>query len=197
MIIISNPAEIANEIDILHTLFEEGLEFLHVRKPNYSKDEMRSFLSAINSIYYSKLVLHQHHDVAAEFHINRIHFTESDRLEIQFSYSKPDWCNSLSTSVHSIEDFNILPNAFEYAFLCPVYPSISKENYVPSKNVFEEIKKRRNEHTKLIALGGISPENIEQTITNGFDDFALLGTIWNSTNPIENFKKCQEIALSF
>lgn len=195
MIVISNSTEIANEINIIHTLFEEGMELFHIRKPNYSKEELRSFLLRINSKYYSKLVLHQRHDLAEEFQIDRLHFTEKDRLTKPNRFLKP--VRFLSTSVHSIEGLNGLPNIFNYAFLSPVYPSISKQNYVPTKNAFEEIKKRTNQQTKLIALGGISVENIEEVLTNGFDDFALLGTLWNTKNPIENFKKCQTIVHSF
>lgn len=195
MIVISNPTEIVNEINLIHTLFKEGMKLFHVRKPNYSKEELRSFLSAINSSYYSKLVLHQHHDLSEEFEIDRLHFTEKDRLAKPNRFLKPD--RFLSTSVHSITDFNGLPNAFDYAFLSPIYPSISKEDYVPTKNALEEIKKRTNQQTKLIALGGISVENIEEVMQNGFDDFALLGTIWNTEKSIENFKKCQKIVHSF
>ncbi|CAM4048745.1 MULTISPECIES: thiamine phosphate synthase [Flavobacterium] len=195
MIVISNPIEIVNEINIIHSLFEEGMELFHIRKPNYSKEELRLFLSKINSSYYSKLVLHQRHDLAEEFKIDRLHFTEKDRLAKPNRFQKP--VRFLSTSVHSIEAFNGLTKAFDYAFLSPIYPSISKQNYVPTKNAFEEIKKRTNQNTKLIALGGVSVENIEEVLTNGFDDFALLGTIWNSKNPIENFKICQQIAHSF
>ncbi|WP_445455849.1 thiamine phosphate synthase [Flavobacterium sp. HNIBRBA15423] len=195
MIVISNPEEIMNEINIIHALFENGMELFHIRKPDYSKDKMQSFISKINSKYHSKLVLHHYHDLAEEFQIKRLHFTEKDRLTILGRFLKP--VRYFSTSVHSITDFNDLPNDFDYAFLSPIYPSISKENYVSTKNAFEEIKKRTNWHTKLIALGGISAENIEKTVHNGFDDIALLGTIWNSKNPIENFKKCQQIIRLF
>jgi thiamine-phosphate pyrophosphorylase len=81
--------------------------------------------------------------------------------------------------------------------LSPVYPSISKLGYKSSENHLETIKKRRNFNTKLVALGGISSENINETLKRGFDEVALLGTVWNSTNPLENFKKCQQIVHSF
>jgi thiamine-phosphate pyrophosphorylase len=194
MIVISNPDEIMNEINIIHALFEEGMELFHIRKPDYSKNKMQSFISKIDSKYHSKLVLHHYHNLAEEFQINRLHFTERERIN-PIRVLNSDWV--MSTATHNIETFNNLKNDFDYAFLSPIYPSISKENYVPTKNAFEEIKKRTNWHTKLIALGGISAENIEKTIHNGFDDIALLGTIWNSKNPIENFKKCQQIVLSF
>ena len=103
----------------------------------------------------------------------------------------------LSTSVHAIEDFNSLEDKFEYVFLSPIFPSISKENYYSKTDLFEAIKNRTNYETKLIALGGIESKNTEQTLQNGFDNVALLGTIWNQNNPIENFKLCQQIVQSF
>src|SRR5207248_661643 len=105
-----------------------------------------------------------------------------------------------STSVHSINYFNDLNpksiHKFDYAFLSPIYPSISKPEYSSKINLAETIKQRTNFSTKLIALGGITSENIKTIFENGFDDAAILGTIWASNNPIENFKRCQQIVLT-
>lgn len=49
----------------------------------------------------------------------------------------------------------------------------------------------------MVALGGIDSNNIQKTLENGFDDAALLGTIWNNENPLKEFKLCQQIALSY
>jgi len=199
MIVITNPIPIANEISTIHSLFENGLELLHVRKPNFSEEDMITFITEIKSDLRKQLVLHNHHQLASLFGINRIHFSESDRkkkdkLTLE-TYKTKGF--HLSASVHSIEDFNALENIFEYTFLSPVFPSISKENYSSKINLLEAIKNRTDFKTKLIALGGIESKNIKQTLENGFDDAVLLGTIWNSTNPIENFKSCQKIVHSF
>ena len=37
MIVITNPIPIANEINTIHSLFENGLELLHIRKPIFLK----------------------------------------------------------------------------------------------------------------------------------------------------------------
>lgn len=202
MIVISNPNSTADEISIIHSLFEEGMTHFHVRKPNYSETEMKQFLSGINYNYREHLVLHSHYHLAEKFNIKRIHISES-KLKVTLMLPGKLPFDSfvtngfhLSTSVHTIEDFNALDNIFEYAFLSPVYPSISKENYFSKTDLFEAVKKRNNYTVKLIALGGIESKNIEQTLKNGFDNAALLGTIWKSSNPIENFKLCQKIALS-
>ncbi|MBS7230011.1 thiamine phosphate synthase [Flavobacterium psychroterrae] len=194
MIVITNPSVIANEIDIIHGLFDEGLSLLHIRKPDFSELEMAHFIHQIKFGYRSNLVLHHHHKLAEDFGIKRIHFSEKVRArnsDFAIRFSKSSMHKSAST--HSIEDFNALENDFNYAFLSPVFTSISKENYRPKENLFEALKLKTNNKTKVIALGGIDAENIQKTLENGFDDVALLGSIWNNENPIKQFKLCQKI----
>jgi thiamine-phosphate pyrophosphorylase len=197
MIVITNPSAIANEISIIDSLFEEGLSLLHIRKPGFSEIEMAQFIHQIKLEFRSNLILHSHHELAEDFGINRVHFSEKARahnLDYPTRFSKP--CR-YTTSTHSIEDFNALEDHFDYAFLSPVFKSISKEDYNPKINLFEALKSRTNFNTKVIALGGIDSENIKKILENGFDDVALLGSIWNNEKPIKQFKLCQEIALSF
>jgi thiamine-phosphate pyrophosphorylase len=203
MIVISNPVSVTNEINTIHSLFEEGMKLFHVRKPSFGDSEMKQFLSEINPQYRERLVLHSHHHLASAFSIKRIHFSESERKNTLMLPNRVtlDAFKSqefrLSTSVHTIEDFNTLDDSFDYAFLSPVFPSISKENYTSKTDLFEEIKKRENFRTQLVALGGMDSNTINQTLENGFDSVAVLGTIWNSETPIKNFKSCQKIVQSF
>ncbi|OXG03052.1 thiamine-phosphate pyrophosphorylase [Flavobacterium araucananum] len=198
MIVITSPCAIANESSIIDSLFKEGLSLLHIRKPDFSMIEMAQFIHQIKLEFRDNLVLHSHHDLIEDFGINRIHFSEKERKYIPdfpARFSKPS--RYKSTSTHSIEDFNALENDFDYAFLSPVFTSISKENYHPETDLFEVIKSRTNYKTKVVALGGIESENIKQTLEKGFDDVALLGSIWNNENPIKQFKLCQQIARSY
>jgi thiamine-phosphate pyrophosphorylase len=191
MIVITNPFSIENEFQILHQLFEEGLELVHVRKPTYSEKEMRSFLSRIDDKFYSKLVLHEQHHLAHEFNINRIHLKEKNRVEVSENFQKT--VSYLSTSIHNINDFNELPLYFDHAFLSPVFESISKEGYGKNSYILETIVHRINFNTKLVALGGINENNIKIALDSGFDSVALLGSIWLNDYPIQKFKKCQKI----
>jgi thiamine-phosphate pyrophosphorylase len=193
MIVITNPSAIANEIDIIDSLFKEGLFLLHIRKPDFTVIEMTQFIDQIKPEYRDRLVIHHHHELAKDFGINRIHFSEKERRNSSLIDSER---KTFSTSTHSIEDFNSLENDFDYAFLSPVFTSISKENYHPKTNLFEALKLRTNNNAKVIALGGINSENIKTALENGFDDVALLGSVWNSENPIKQFKLCQKIVRS-
>ncbi|OXB03076.1 thiamine phosphate synthase [Flavobacterium oncorhynchi] len=201
MIVITNPSFIKDEIDILHSLFEEGMSLLHIRKPDYSECEMAQFIQQIKLEYRTKLVLHNHHQLADDLGIIRFHFSEKERknqrhLFSKFSDSDKDKNEFISTSTHSIDDFNSLENGFDYAFLSPVFKSISKENYESKIDLFEALKSRTNYKTKIIALGGIHSENIRKTLENGFDNIALLGAVWSNINPVKEFKLCQQIVLS-
>ncbi|KAF2512517.1 thiamine phosphate synthase [Flavobacterium foetidum] len=202
MIVITNPFAVVNEIKTIHSLLEEGLPLLHIRKADFSELEIAQFIHQIKLEFREQLVLHNHHKLAEDFGIHRFHFSEKERKRNHdFPARFPKPCRykneSKSTSTHSIEDFNLLKNDFDYAFLSPVFQSISKENYHPETDFFEEIKKRTNQQTKLIALGGIDAENIQKTLENGFDDVALLGSIWKNENPLKQFKLCQKSVLSY
>lgn len=194
MIVITNPSAIANEISIIDSLFEEGLCLLHIRKPGFSEVEMAKFIHQIKHEDRSKLVLHSHHQLADDFGINRIHFSEKERKTAKENNAKT---KKISTATHSVEDFNSLASDYEYAFLSPVYASISKENYYPRTNLLEDIKQRTNFDFKMVALGGIHSGNIEATLQKGFEDIAILGTIWKNDHPTKQFKLCQQIVHSY
>ena len=197
MIVITNPIPIPNEIDTIHSLFENGLEMLHIRKPDFSETEMNAFLSEIKSDFRQQLVLHSHHQLASAAGIDRIHFTEKARIETS-EESLKNWKKngfSLSTSIHQMIDFEKLSTVFDYAFFGPVFESISKPKYISNIDFVKELEQRKNNETSLVAIGGITDDKIKTALECGFDDVALLGTIWNSNHPIENFKLCQKTDL--
>jgi thiamine-phosphate pyrophosphorylase len=199
MIVITKPTAAAKEINTIHALFENGLELLHIRKPNFSASEMNAFIALIALEFRPQLVLHSHHQLAEDLGVNRFHLTQKKRMEVSSSFLYEYILRGIriSTSTHSIQDFNQLGACFEYAFLSPVFPSISKANYQSEIDLFEAIKDRTQFSTQLIALGGITSENIKTTIARGFDCVAVLGSIWNTNKPVENFKLCQQAVHSF
>lgn len=199
MIVISNPTPYKNEIKLIHSLFTEGLLLFHIRKPLFSEDEMKTYLFEIGSEYNNRLILHQHHQLAEDFGINRLHFTEKMRTKTfpESLKKRKERGFKLSTSIHNMPDFEKLHNAFDYAFLGPVFDSISKPNYASNLDFRMELSQRKNYKTALVGVGGITPSKIKTALDFGFDDVALLGTIWHSINPVENFKLCQKTDRSY
>lgn len=190
MIVITSPDSVTNEFEIISEMFQEGLSLLHIRKPDLSITETQRYLDQTPVAFRDRLVLHQHHKLAAAFGINRFHIKKQDREQFTPDrFSKPVSCY-YSTGTHTIEEFSNLQDLYTYAFLSPVFESISKPGYQSSENLLETVKSRTNSNKKRIALGGITISNMALAMENGFDDIALLGTIWNSTDPIKNFREC-------
>lgn len=194
MIVVITPEELVqNETEIINALFKEGLDLLHIRKPFINSEEMKDFIQNIHSEFHQQLVLHSHHDLAERFNISRFHFREIDRQNDLF---KSFTGQTISTSVHDIKTFNELSEDWEYAFISPVFPSISKKGYGENSNILNEIKERNNSNVKLIALGGIHERNISEVFNSTVDGVALLGAIWESNEPLDIFKKCRKSVLS-
>ncbi|MBD3904231.1 thiamine phosphate synthase [Chryseobacterium sp. Ch-15] len=190
MIIVISPEELVqNETEIINQLFQEGLDLIHIRKPFISQNEMKNFIQKIDSKFHSQVVLHSHHDLAENFNISRFHFREIDRKN---GLSQSFTNKTISTSIHDIETFNQLNEEWEYAFISPVFPSISKKGYGENSNILNDIKKRDNQNVKLVALGGIDENNIHQVFDNKAEGVALLGAIWESDKVLNVFRKCRQ-----
>lgn len=193
MIIVITPEEfIKNETEIINELFQEGLDLLHIRKPLLNSVGVVDFIQKINSKFHHQLVLHSHYELAENFNISRFHFREEYRHNSLYKSFKD---RIISTSVHDIEVFNELNEDWNYVFISPVFPSISKKGYGEKSNILNDIEKRNNSNVKLIALGGINDQNISKAFESDIDGVALLGAIWESTEPIKIFKKCTQSVL--
>ncbi|PQA93575.1 thiamine phosphate synthase [Chryseobacterium shigense] len=194
IIVITPEAPVSKETEIINQLFHEGLDLLHIRKPMFSNEEMKSFLNGIDEEFYSQLVVHGFYDMRKEYSISRLHFREADRLEEWHKVFADG--TIISTSVHDIEGFNALEKEWEYALISPFFPSISKKGYGEQSTIMEDVKDRNNQKVKLIALGGINQDNISKVFERGADGAALLGGIWESSEPINSFRKCRKTILS-
>jgi len=194
MIVITNPCAVKNEAFIINQLFDNGLEVLHLRKPEATIEDLKRLIELIRQEFHSQLSLHQYHEIAINYTINRLHFTEKMRQQpenalLHFNKGKQQ---IFSTSVHTMDSFNSLHDTFDYAFLSPVYDSISKAGYKAGFDCTAPLKNRTNFTAKLIGLGGIKHENCKRTIDSGFDDVALLGAIWLADDPLKEYKKCKK-----
>lgn len=186
LIVISESDFRPQEAAIVNELFQAGLELFHIRKYDASEKQISELIAQIEPEYWGRLVLNHHHDLGMNLGLKRFHYSEKDRK----SWCETDWKgisseSVYSTSVHSLEEYNDLPGHFSYAFLSPVFDSISKSDY---KGVEFDFSKRKNKESKLIGLGGIQANNVQDAIQMGFDGVALLGAIWKSENPKEVFE---------
>ncbi len=174
------------EIELYHWMFENGLDFLHLRKPQASIDTHRAILDQIDKRWLNRIVIHDHYALADEYELAGWHLNDRNA-------SAAPKQKAFSASSHSIEELQQrLSLCSEYCFLSPIFDSISKEGYSSAFDLsalsLEDIGHR------VIALGGIDSSNLALCEKAGFSGIALLGYIWGRK---ENDKSIDQIKQSF
>lgn len=174
--LITNPQSVPNETEIINALFNEGLEVLHVRKPDFDKTQLSEFIYKIDERFHSRIMLHSHYELLDSFRIKGIHFTEKTKHMLA-DYDCVQCTKSLA--VHELADLKSVPQTVYYILLSPLFPSVSKEGYSKQWN-FDELKVELagERNYNIVALGGITLENVKTVKELGFDDYAVLGSIW-------------------
>lgn len=202
IVLISPETDIPNELQILHRLFEEGLQCFHLRKPKRSRGDYEKYLSRLDKNFQNRIVVHEHYDLLEKYDLRGIHFPEDTRNQLIHNHKinlnlkltktsenidiQSDKNTSISTSFHDISVMEQCPVPFDYQFLSPVFTSISKGNYRGKQFDVNSISK------KVIGLGGIDKSNIGQLKKLGYSGAALMGGIWKSASPIADFNEMQQ-----
>jgi len=175
LIAITTETFFEGEAEALNLLFENGLKTLHLRKPFASQSETEVFIRQIRQDFHSRIVLHDNYDLVELFDLKGIH------LNRRHPEAFPD-CKrklSISRSYHSLEEV-AESSFFDYVFLSPVFDSISKTGYKQgfTSEQWREAKARNILTGRVIALGGITAENIPIVHRYGFGGVAVLGALW-------------------
>lgn len=199
LIVITTPTFFTEEDQIITALFEEGLDYLHLRKPGTEPIYAERLLTLIPEQYHKRIVVHDHFYLTEEFNLLGIHLNHRNP-EIPTSYK-----GHISCSCHSIDDVKRRKVLCDYVFLSPIFDSISKNNYSSaySGSQLMQASKTGIIDRKVIALGGIQSNNIRHVKELGFGGAAVLGDIWNRFDSfntvsyksiIDHFKKLKKLA---
>jgi len=184
LIVITPESNHPKEIKLVISLFKNGLQLLHVRKPNFTETELNAYLQQIPKKFYKRIVIHSHYKLANEFNLKGIHLTEQARKGKHISSSY----KIISTSFHNTADILRSRRKYEHVFLSPIYNSISKKGYTSNFDL-EELRPFSQKHKNIIALGGITTQNIKTIQQAGFFGAAVIGSFWQSKNPEKSYKE--------
>lgn len=202
LIVCSTPEKLSDEHELVQELMYSGLETFHLRKPTFSTEEMREWLTLLSSSDRKKIVLHSHWLLAEEFKIKGIHIGAASWKEMPLAeqaawlaYAKRKQL-TISSSVHDQEEINQLPKGFDYVWLSPVFESISKEAYTSSFSDYQfdswtkELKEQKQ--TQVYALGGVTARHAIKLAQRGFDGLVVLGSVWSNVKGIEDKEQVKQ-----
>ncbi len=189
LILISSPGENLNEIRSIRRIFEMGLSRFHLRKPDWSLDEIREFLNELPDDCLQRTVIHRRPEVLRDFPLAGYHLSSTEE------YREKNFDGTLSRSFHDMDDLSNCEEQLDYVFLGPIFDSISKQGYQSAfpasrlRNFFVDRRKQRITRPRIVALGGMVPDKVRVALSLGFDGVAALGGVWGSRYPQKTFMR--------
>lgn len=199
LIVVTAPTFFVEEDKIITALFEEGLDILHLRKPETPAMYSERLLTLIPQKYHKRIITHEHFYLQEEFSLMGLHLNTRNPKEPH------DYSGHISCTCHSLDEVRNKKHFYDYLFLSPIYNCITKTG-VTSGFTAEELRQAEKSKiidSKVMALGGITSDNILEIKDYGFGGAVIMGDLWNKFNActdrdylevIRHFKKLKEMA---
>lgn len=175
LIVLSTPDFFVEEDKIITDLFEEGLDTLHLRKPESEPVLSERLLSLIPEEYHSRIMVHNHFYLKEEYNLMGIHVNRRNPNIPQ------DYKGKKSRSCYELAELSEARKNFDYCILDNVFDSIS--NTIKKSTLStDEIKTAARQgliDRKVMAMGGVTLEKLPDIIDMGFGGAIVCGDLWN------------------
>ena len=173
-IVITSPGFLQGEADFIDRLFNHGLDRLHLRKPGADIGECRRLLDGISREWLPRIVVHDNFGLCREYGLGGVHLNGRNPM------APPNHEGSVSRSCHSLEEISRYKGECDYLTLSPIFNSISKQGYMAAFGPGQLAAARDSGliDRRVIALGGVTLENIPRVKELGFGGVAILGDVW-------------------
>ena len=192
LIILTKATFFVEEDKILTTLFEEGMDNLHLYKPDSEPVYSERLLTLLSEDYYRKITVHDHFYLREEFGLRGIHLNTTDG-ELPYGYK-----GHFSCTCHNIAELHDAKKKADYVFLKTIFDSQSnpKDKQTISEEELREASKKGLIDKHVYAMGGINLDNIRQIRDLGFGGVVICGDLWNRFN-IHHETDFKELILHF
>lgn len=178
-IAITRPEFFVGEGRAIVGLLEHGYSRVHIRKPGSTIAEMATLIESLPSEYRYCISLHDHFCLAEAYGLGGIH------LNSRNPNPPTQWEGYISRNFHSLEEIDEIDEGeYDYAFLSPIFPSISKPGH---QALWAEELLRKKANRKIIALGGVTPSRFPMLREIGFGGAAMLGYPWRKKDLLPSF----------
>ena len=166
------------EDKILTTLFEEGMENLHLYKPGSEPIYSERLLSLLSDDFYKLITVHDHFYLREEYHLRGIHLNNATDIP------PAGYRGDVSRTCHLTKELKKAKKESKYVFLKTIFDSQSNPNDKQTHSI-DELKEAAQHgliDKKVYAMGGINLENIRLCRDLGFGGVVVCGDLWNRFN---------------
>lgn len=175
LIIMTKSTFFVEEDKILVTLFEEGMDNLHLYKPLTSPVYSERLLSLIPEDFYNKITVHDHFYLKEEYRLNGIHI-DTATLTPPLNYK-----GHISRTCTKLEQLKEMKKQSNYVFLRNIFDSQSEPEQ-KSDFTMNDLEKAADNgliDKKVYALGGMNTDNLQIARDLGFGGVVICGDLWN------------------
>ena len=175
LVVMTKPTFYVEEDKILATLFDEGMDNLHLYKPNSSPMYAERLLRLLPEDYYRKITVHEHYYLKNEYGLAGIHIESPDApLPDKYKGKFSRTCMDLSL-------LKAAKKKAEYVFLKYILDSQSDPEAKSSFtiNELEAAAKQGLIDKHVYALGGMNLDTIRIAKDLGFGGVVICGDLWN------------------
>lgn len=162
----TKPGFFVEEDKILTSLFDEGLDNLHLYKPDTMPVYSERLLTLLSEDVYGKISVHDHFYLKDEYKLRGIHL-DGATTDLPAGYR-----GHFSRTCHNAEELKEAKRKADYVFLA--------DSFTPTDGLTkaEQAARLGMVDKKVYACGGITTETIRQARELGFGGVVLCGDLW-------------------
>ena len=191
---ISQGASPKEHLDNIQNACQFGAELVQLRLKNLSdKKILKTALEAreITNHFQTRLIINDHYKIAKEVKADGVHLGKSDACPTEVRKHLYSW-QIIGGTANTLEDCKTLINKeVDYIGLGPFRFTTTKENLSPVLGldgyslIIEELKTE----TPIIAIGGITENDIPELLKTGVSGIAMSGEITRDFNKTRSLNK--------
>ena len=175
LIVMTQPTFFVEEDKILTSLFDEGLESLHLYKPGASPMYSERLLSLIPNEYYDKITVQDNYYLKDEYKLRGIHIDDEETA------APKGYKGHVSRTCRSLDKLKTAKRNADYVLLKYIFGSQTEADRKASFTLDElrEASQRGLIDRHVYALGGMALDNIRMARELGFGGVVISGDLWN------------------
>ena len=167
LIIMTKPTFFVEEDKILTTLFEEGMDNLHLNKPLSEPVLSERLLTLLPDDYYHHITVHSHFYLREEYGLRGIHLS-TPAEELPYGYK-----GHVSCTCPAIDDLRWAKRRMDYIFIDARQHTAGELRDASRSGLIDR---------HVYAVGGVSTDNIRQMRDLGFGGVVVCSDLWNRFN---------------
>lgn len=171
----TKPTFFVEEDKILTSLFDEGLDNLHLCKPGATPMYSERLLTLLDEDVYNKITVHDHFYLKDEYRLKGIHIDDATTEPPQ------GYKGHISRTCHSLDELKDAKRKTDYVFLADVFGSQTNKAEQGSYTIPQLEEARRNGliDKKVYAFGNVNIDTAKIAREIGFGGVVLCEDLWD------------------